>query len=561
MKILSVSFIFVLFIFGCDDDSANNTQSCGANEHLEDMACVCNDGYHFENNECISESNNCTEPCGDNEHCEDGACVCDDGYHRDGDNCVLDNTNPCANVDCGEQGSCVNIEGAAACECDYGYVSSDQFCIHLRDAFDQAVANQDSDLVWLLWSKYDHPVRLNGEILFITRAQPDEDIRLIGDFNAWDENAQPMSTLFLDEFRYQIVQVSHNDPVFYKYKSNEWYPDPDNQYFIFNPDNNSVVFGEGKGRITARTVPSVDLNNNERQIYIYLPGAYFQSSSKFPAIYMQDGDNLFAGNPLAIFGTWNIRTNLDQAIEDGLLEPVAVVGITTVNREEEYLHVDGLLDTEQVGKLDLYTNYLINTVIPEMETSFRFESAKESRAVSGSSLGGISSFIIAWGNPDSVGEVASCSPSSWIGEEPESDHLVSMLDIVNSATSLPTLKIYLDSGDTNQDGTSTYASDARVYTEYLRNQLISKGWSGRSEWLESGETAPINYSVDTPQEQIPTLWWSADTPQDYSDYFDYLKPQNNLLHLVGQQHKHNEPAWSQRVNAAFIYLFPTQSGS
>jgi hypothetical protein len=141
-------FIFVLFIFGCDDDSANNTQSCGANEHLEDMACVCNDGYHFENNECISESNNCTEPCGDNEHCEDGACVCDDGYHRDGDNCVLDNTNPCANVDCGEQGSCVNIEGAAACECDYGYVSSDQFCIHLRDAFDQAVANQDSDLVW-----------------------------------------------------------------------------------------------------------------------------------------------------------------------------------------------------------------------------------------------------------------------------------------------------------------------------------------------------------------------------------------------------------------------------
>ena len=103
-----------------------------------------------------------------------------------------------------------------------------------------------------------------------------------------------------------------------------------------------------------------------------------------------------------------------------------------------------------------------------------------------------------------------------------------------------------------------YTGDGRCYTDWTRNALIDLGWDNRPEWDDDGdlETPPANYPTSSDPKAVPTLYWSPTVPNGYASWGDYLKPERNLLHLVGEGHAHNEAAWAARFGAMLRFLFP-----
>src|SRR5207247_3900915 len=72
-----------------------------------------------------------------------------------------------------------------------------------------------------------------------------------------------------------------------------------------------------KGRLVVLpSVPSPELDNR-RDLYIYVPAAPARGDSRYPVIYMQDGQNLF-DPALSFAGTWGVDEALSWASRRGL---------------------------------------------------------------------------------------------------------------------------------------------------------------------------------------------------------------------------------------------------
>ncbi len=427
----------------------------------------------------------------------------------------------------------------------------------LAAAFAQALQKKDATLLYRFWEQYDGPLRVNGDLLFVTRAAAGERISLSCEAT---RGAQvTMTQTFEPTFRFAELSCPAKGPVWYRYHGRAPYADPDNRWFRFGelPDT-SVVFGEAQGRLTTLVVPSPSLGNPTREIFVYLPAVCFSGGESVGAIYMQDGDNLFEESPRAPFGTWDLRGTLDAAMAQGEMAPVAVVGITTRNRADEYLHADDLWGENQHGRFDEYTDWVAGALIPVMERCLPLVADREHRAMAGSSFGGTSAFLMAWRRPDVFSRVAAFSPSTGTGRDGQGPGC-SVEGVIDGTVPSPGLRIYLDSGDEDHDGTRSYSADHRVFTDHLRNHLLALGWDGRPEYCSWDGTVPVNLPPETDPDTVPTLWWSARTPEAYADYRSFLGVEKNLLHLVGRGHRHNEAAWSQRARAAFTYLFPASA--
>src|SRR5437762_13470960 len=90
-----------------------------------------------------------------------------------------------------------------------------------------------------------------------------------------------------------------------------------------------------KGRLVVLpSVPSPELDNR-RDLYIYVPAAPARGDSRYPVIYMQDGQNLF-DPALSFAGTWGLKTALAWASRRGF--QAIVVGIPNLGaaRINEY---------------------------------------------------------------------------------------------------------------------------------------------------------------------------------------------------------------------------------
>ena len=110
------------------------------------------------------------------------------------------------------------------------------------------------------------------------------------------------------------------------------------------------------------------------------------------------------------------------------------------------------------------------------------------------------------------------------------------------------LKIYMDSGDTDFSNVVSYDGDAWEYSDWTRNALIAAGWDTRAEWQPT-----TNLPLTTPIAQVPSIAWTATPAQGW---VAYLQPSHNLFDCVGHGQQHNEAAWSQRFGAMLRFLWP-----
>jgi predicted alpha/beta superfamily hydrolase len=220
---------------------------------------------------------------------------------------------------------------------------------------------------------------------------------------------------------------------------------------------------------------------NRRYVDVYLPDSYDGGRGRYPVVYMQDGQNL--SDPAIAFAgqTWNLHEGLAWLAARGI-EPI-VVGIhNTPARLAEYSPVsDTRLGGGDGGK---YSRFVIDTLKPRIDASYRTKRDRESTVVAGSSMGGLIALFLFFRRPSPFGRAAVFSPSIWFAGR-------AILDFISDAGQTRG-RIYLDTG--TAEGAATlrnvralrrllrtkgYGKDALRYVEADGHQHREADWAWR----------------------------------------------------------------------------------
>jgi predicted alpha/beta superfamily hydrolase len=229
----------------------------------------------------------------------------------------------------------------------------------------------------------------------------------------------------------------------------------------------------GKARVagTIKVLPSVasPALGNERDILVYLPPSYATANRTYPALYMHDGQNLF--DPETSFaGEWAVDETLEALAEEGL--EAIVVGIPNAGdrRLDEY----GPFPDPALGggRAADYLSFVIDTVKPLVDGTFRTTGERDRTGTIGSSMGGLVSLYAFFARPDVFGLAGAFSPSIGFGRG-------AMVRFLREAPRVSG-RIYLDVGA--RERMSPLVHEAR-------NILIEKGYRTGRDLLFVEEAA------------------------------------------------------------------------
>ncbi|HEX3251067.1 MAG TPA: alpha/beta hydrolase-fold protein [Pyrinomonadaceae bacterium] len=142
----------------------------------------------------------------------------------------------------------------------------------------------------------------------------------------------------------------------------------------------------------------------DRDLIVWLPPGYeADKTRRYAVIYMHDGQNIFDPVTSAFGVDWSIDETVDNLIKTKSIDPVIVVGIyNTSDRMKEYTPGD---------KGTAYMDFVVKTVKPFIDTTYRTLPDRKHTIVGGSSAGGIISFMLVWEHPDVFSKAICMSPA------------------------------------------------------------------------------------------------------------------------------------------------------
>jgi predicted alpha/beta superfamily hydrolase len=215
--------------------------------------------------------------------------------------------------------------------------------------------------------------------------------------------------------------------------------------------------------------------NNRRDLLVYLPPSYKRSNKHYPVLYMQDGQNLF-DSATSFAGEWYVDETMEALSREGL--EAIVVGIPNAGekRLDEYspfsqLKIGG-------GQGDQYLSFLVETIKPIIDNTFRTCPERENTAILGSSMGGFISLYGFFRYPQIFGLVGIMSPAFWFARG-------AIYTYVENAPFSPG-KIYLDVGTREHGGRTVMKAHSRRYYASVRRMqriLVKKGYRPRQDLL------------------------------------------------------------------------------
>lgn len=243
--------------------------------------------------------------------------------------------------------------------------------------------------------------------------------------------------------------------------------------------------------------------NNARDVIVYLPPEYNASTeTRYPVLYLQDGQNLF--DPATAFAgqDWGLDELAEGLISSGKIEPIIIVGIynSGPSRMAEYTHVKDRRG--RGGRAKSYAKLIVEDLKPFIDSEYRTLSGVANTALGGSSLGGLVTLYLGLHYPSVFGKLIVMSPSVWWANR------AILREIKKLKHKLPQ-KIWLDIGTCEGTNPEHCVQDARM----LRDALIAKGW----------------------------------------------QPDQDLRFVEDEGAGHNEKAWGYRMADALQFMFPPHS--
>ena len=197
---------------------------------------------------------------------------------------------------------------------------------------------------------------------------------------------------------------------------------------------------------------------NYRDVLVALPPAYGQGAEGHPVIYLQDGQNLF--DPVTSFaGDWGLVETLNALAPDRP-QPI-LVGIPNMGRRRRYEYSPFRDIIHGGGGGDRYLAFLVETVKPLVDASFRTRPERSHTVIAGSSLGGLLSLYGLYRHADTFGAAGVQSPALWFADG-------AMLRFVAEWSGPAVGRVHLDVGTEEGD-------EALLDVRKLRDLLIAGG--------------------------------------------------------------------------------------
>jgi enterochelin esterase-like enzyme len=204
-----------------------------------------------------------------------------------------------------------------------------------------------------------------------------------------------------------------------------------------------------------------------RHVDVYLPKGYDPSgSTRYPVLYMHDGQNLFTTE--TAYG--GVEWRIDEVIDSLQLKAI-VVGIwNSPKRFDEYAPLGAMSDA--------YLRFLVTELKPFIDSTYATKPDRENTFIMGSSMGGLISLYAVSEYPDVFGG-AGCVSTHWPlrldGNTSEfMDAYLAYLDTTLAVASAP--KLYFDHGTENLD--SNYA----VHQVRMDSLMRAKAWP-EGRWM------------------------------------------------------------------------------
>jgi predicted alpha/beta superfamily hydrolase len=230
----------------------------------------------------------------------------------------------------------------------------------------------------------------------------------------------------------------------------------------------SIHQTEAQNRYSTFEIDAPQLQT-KKKIWVYLPLNYEKSNKKYPVIYMHDAQNLF-DKDFSFGGEWNIDETLDS-----LKAKVIVIGIEHGNEKRFEELTPYKNEKRGGGNANAYLEFIVKTLKPQIDSTYRTKTNAKNTCIWGSSLGGLVSFYAALQYPDVFGKVGCFSPAFWINKE----------EIFRKMENTPKFntKIYLLCGDKEDDGAmvtdmtemETLINSKRCECKKLNKSVIVKG--------------------------------------------------------------------------------------
>jgi predicted alpha/beta superfamily hydrolase len=133
-----------------------------------------------------------------------------------------------------------------------------------------------------------------------------------------------------------------------------------------------------------------------RHVEVWLPPGYDSATStRYPVLYMSDGQNLFDPRIANTGVDWGVDEAVMRLVRAGDIPPIIVVGAwSTSERFAEY---------SPWHNASAYARFLIEELMPRVNREFRTLTGPQHTAVMGSSMGGLLSFYLVTHHPDVFG--------------------------------------------------------------------------------------------------------------------------------------------------------------
>lgn len=220
-----------------------------------------------------------------------------------------------------------------------------------------------------------------------------------------------------------------------------------------------------------------------RTVDVWLPPHYCtEIGSRWPVIYMHDGQNLF--EPAAASGAdWGVSEAMARLIAAGLTGGAIVVGIwnTGERRWREYMPQKALPSLAAVARFrqqaggeplaDRYLRFLVQEVKPFVDRAYRTLGGRENTFVMGSSMGGLASLYAVCEYPH-IFRGAGCLSTHW----PAGKGL--LLDYLRRALPPPGRhRFYFD------HGTETLDAEYEAHQQQADAVLRAAGYREGVDWI------------------------------------------------------------------------------
>lgn len=219
-----------------------------------------------------------------------------------------------------------------------------------------------------------------------------------------------------------------------------------------------------------------------RNVDVWLPPGYDDDGTRYPVIYMHDGQNVFDPADSSYGTAWEIDEVLGKLIAEKGLRPAIVVAIwnTGMGRYAEFMPPKavppGPIDFEVPSSptltreqlvTDRYLRFIVSELKPFIDATYRTRPARGDTFVMGSSMGGLVSGYAISEYPEVFGGAA-CVSTHWLaGQGAVVDYLGRHLP--DPATH----RLYFDFGTETLD--AGYEPHQRRMDEFLRRAGYVEG--------------------------------------------------------------------------------------